>query len=321
LKKRKRAGATVTGYAANLPAVQWLNYHHLLYFWTVAKEGSVSAASKKLRLAQPTLSGQIHALEEQMEVKLFRRQGRGLALTESGQVAFRYADEIFSLGKEMQTALRGETTGRPVQFNVGVTDVLPKLVAFHLLEPAFKLKEKVLVKCEEDRVDRLLTRLATHELDIVLSDSPANPMINVRVFNHLLGECDVSFFAQKEPALAMRKKFPKCLAGAPFLMPSSGTSLRRSLDAWFERQGLMPDIVAEFDDSGLLKTFGQAGMGVFAAPSIVSAEICRQYNVRLIGRTSEIKERFYAISAERRLRHPAVVAVSEAARNELFKST
>lgn len=281
----------------------------------------MSAASKKLRLAQPTLSGQIHALEESMEVKLFRRQGRGLSLTEAGQVAFRYADEIFSLGAEMQTAMRGEATGRPLQFNVGVADVLPKLVAFHLLEPAFRLQEKVVVKCEEDRADRLLTRLAAHELDIVLSDAPANPMINVRVFNHLLGECDVSFFAPQEQAAAMKKKFPRCMAGAAFLMPSPGTTLRRSLDAWFERQGVQPNVVAEFDDSGLLKTFGQAGMGLFAAPSIVSEEICRQYNVRPIGAAPEIKERFFAISAERRLRHPAVVAVSEAARHEFFKGS
>lgn len=298
----------------------WLNYHHLLYFWTVAKEGSVSSASKKLRLAQPTLSGQIHALEEQMEVKLFRRQGRGLALTESGQVAFRYADEIFSLGKEMQIALRGEATGRPVQFNVGITDVLPKLIAFHLLEPAFKLKEKVLVRCEEDQADRLLTRLANHEIDIVLSDSPASPTVNGRVFNHLLGECGATFFAPKAQAMAMRRKFPKCFSNAPFLMPAAGTSLRGGLDAWFEQHGVVPDIVAEFDDSSLLKTFGQAGMGAFAAPSIVAKEICRQYNVQTIGSTLDIKERFYAISAERRLRHPAVVAVTESARNEWFKS-
>ena len=299
--------------------MQWLNYHHLLYFWTVAKEGSVSAASKKLRLAQPTLSGQIHALESQMEIKLFRRQGRGLSLTDAGQVAFRYADEIFSLGTEMQTALRGEVTGRRLEFNVGISDALPKLIAFHLLKPAFALGERIVVRCQEERVDRLLTRLASHDLDLVLSDAPANPAISVKVFNHLLGECSISFFAIKERATKLKAKFPTSLSDDPFLMPSLGTTLRRSLDSWFNMHGVVPDIVGEFDDSGLLKTFGQAGVGSFAAPSIISKEVCRQYNVKPIGVAHEIKEKFYAISAERRLRHPAVVAVTESARNELFK--
>lgn len=300
--------------------MQWLNYHHLLYFWTVAKEGSVLAASKKLRLAQPTLSGQIHALEESLEVKLFKRHGRGLLLTDVGQVAFRYAGEIFGLGAEMQQAIKGESTGRPLQLHVGVADVLPKLVAFHLIQPAFALEEVVRVKCEEDRADRLLTKLAAHELDIVLSDAPANPMVSVRVFSHLLGECDVVFLAPAAKAKGLVGKFPGCLSKAPFLMPARGTTLRHSLDVWFNRHHIEPDIVAEFDDSGLLKTFAQAGLGCFAAPGIVAKEVCRQYNVVPIGHAHDVKERFFAITAERKLQHPAVRAVTEAARNELFKS-
>lgn len=299
--------------------VQWLNYHHLLYFWTVAKEGSMAAASRRLRLAQPTISGQIRALEEAMEVKLFQRQGRGLALTEAGRVAFRYAEDIFTLGREMQTALRGESTGRPLQFDVGVANVVPKLVAFHLLAPALALPEKVLLRCHEDHVEKLLNQLAAHELDIVLSDAPAPPGSSIRVFSHLLGECDVTFFASKDLAPSIRRRFPAGLTGQPFLMPAAGTSLRRNLDVWLEKQDVTPDVVAEFDDSSLLKTFGQAGLGAFAAPTIMAEEIARQYDVKPVGTTSEVKERFYAISAERRLRHPAVVAVTENARNELFK--
>lgn len=279
----------------------------------------MAAASKRLRLAQPTISGQIRALEEAMDVKLFARQGRGLALTEAGRVAFRYAEDIFTLGREMQTALRGEATGRPLQFDVGVADVVPKLIAFHLLEPALHLPSKVLLRCQEDHADKLLTKLAAHELDIVLADAPAQPHASIRVFSHLLGECDVTFFAPKNLATAARRRFPAALHGQPFLMPSQGTSLRRNLDIWLEKHDVTPDVIGEFDDSSLLKTFGQAGLGMFAAPSIIAEEIARQYDVKPVGTTAEIKERFYAISAERRLRHPAVVAVTENARNELFK--
>ncbi len=280
----------------------------------------MAAAAKRLRLAQPTISEQIRALEEAMEVKLFQRQGRGLALTEAGRVAFRYAEDIFSLGREMQTALRGEATGRPLQFHVGVADVVPKLIAFHLLAPALQLNEKVLLTCEEDRAEKLLPRLAAHELDLVLSDAPALPSPSLRVFSHLLGECDVTFFAPKDTAASLRKRFPAGLHQQPFLMPAQGTSLRRNLDMWFDKHGVSPDVVAEFDDSSLLKTFAQAGLGVFAAPSIISKEVTRQHDVRAVGSAPDIKERFYAISVERRLRHPAVVAVTETARQELFKS-
>ena len=279
----------------------------------------MGAAAKRLRLAQPTVSEQIRALEEAMEVKLFERQGRGLVLTEAGRVAFRYAEDIFSLGREMQTALRGEVTGRPLQFHVGVADVVPKLVAFHLLAPALSLSQKVLLTCEEDRAESLLARLAAHELDVVLSDAPAQPAANVHMFSHLLGECDVTFFATRETAGNLRKRFPASLHEQPFLMPTQGTALRRNLDIWFDQNNISPDVVAEFDDSSLLKTFAQAGLGAFAAPSIISKEVTRQHDVRPIGSATDLKERFYAISAERRLRHPAVVAVTENARNELFK--
>lgn len=292
------AGGEKHGIDEKFVALQWLNYRHLLYFWTVAKEGSVSAASKKLRLAQPTLSGQIHALEAQTEMKLFRRQGRGLSLTEAGRIAFRCADEIFSLGPEMQTALRGEVTGRRIEFNVGISNALPKLITFHLLAPAFALSERVVVKCQEERADRLLPRLASHELDIVLPDAPANPAISVEVFSHLLGECGVSFFTGKDRAARLRRNFPKSLSGTLFLMPAVGTTLRRSLDAWFDAQRVTPDVVGEFVQGNLPPIQRQAHRAAH-----------------------EVQERFYAISADRRLRHPAVVAVTEAARNEWFKQS
>lgn len=297
--------------------MEWLNYHHLLYFWTVAKEGSIARAGEKLRLAQPTISGQIRALEESFGEKLFQRVGRRLVLTEMGRLVYRYADEIFTLGRELGDAVKGRPTGRPVRFTVGVADVMPKLIAARLLAPALRLKEPVRMICREDKPEPLLAELGVHELDLVLTDSPLGGGVSIRAFNHLLGECDVSFFAAPSLKLA-QKTFPRCLDGAPFLMPMEGSTLRRSLEQWFDEHDLRPRIACEFDDSALLKTFGQSGVGAFAAPAAIAEEIARQYGVQEIGRTAEVRERFYAISAERRLKHPAVIAISQAARERLF---
>ncbi len=300
------------------PRMEWLNYHHLLYFWTVAKEGTIAAACEKLMLAQPTISAQIRALEQALGEKLFRRRGRYLVLTETGRVVYQYADEIFSLGRELIDTLEGRPTGSPVRFNVGVADVLPKLVAHQLLKPALNLPEQVRLVCYESTQAELLAKLAIHELDLVLSDSPIGPEVQVRAFSHLLGECGVSIFGTKELVDSYRRRFPASLDGAPVLLPTSNTVLRRELEHWFDAEDIRPAVVGEFDDSALLKVFGQAGAGLFAAPDVIEKEIRRQYGVRVVGRVESVQERFYAISVERKVKHPAVIAIAHAAREKLF---
>jgi LysR family transcriptional activator of nhaA len=298
--------------------MEWLNYHHLLYFWMVAKHGGIARAGEHLRLKPPTLSGQLRQLEDALGEKLFARQGRRLVLTETGRVVYHYADEIFSLGREMQDTVKGRRTPTGLRLRVGVVDVLSKLVVLRLLQPALSIPERLRVVCHEDRLERLLAALAVHELDVILSDAPTSSNVGVRAFNHILGECGTSFFAASAVAKRLGGAFPRRLDGAPFLLPAEHTSHRRSLESWFEAQGIRPEIAGEFDDSALLKAFGAAGNGVFAAPSAIEREVARQYGVRILGRTDEIRERFYAISAERRLRHPAVVVLSDAARTRAF---
>lgn len=299
--------------------MEWLNYHHLLYFWVVAREGSVAKACKQLHLAQPTISGQIRALEKSFKSALFERSGRNLVLTETGRTVYQYADEIFSLGRELQDTLKSRPTGRAVRVVVGVADALPKLIVHRLLEPVLRLPEEVHVTCIDGEPDQLLAQLALHELDLVLSDNPANPRLGVRAFNHLLGECGVTFFGTEELARKYRKGFPESLNGAPFLMPARNAALRGSLDQWFDSLGIRPKIRGEFSDSALLKAFGQFGDGLFAAPSAVEADVKRMYHVSVIGRDDSIQERFYAISIERKLKHPAIVAISEVAKSSLFR--
>ena len=298
--------------------MEWLNYNHLFYFWVVAREGSIARACDELLLTQPTISAQLRLLENALGEKLFARAGRNLVLTEVGRVVFRSADEIFALGRELTDTLKGRSPGRPVRFVVGVADVLPKLIAYRLLEPALKMAEPIRVVCREDKSERLLAALAVHELDLVLTDAPISPTVRIRGFNHLLGECGVTIFGAAQVAASYRRGFPRSLQGAPFLLPTDNTTLRRSLDQWFDTQGIRPSVVGEFDDSALLMAFGQTGAGLFAAPSVIEAEVRRQYGVQIIGRLEDVRERFYAISVERKLKHPAVIAISEAARQKLF---
>ena len=301
--------------------MDWLNYHHLLYFWSVVKEGGVAQAAKALRLSSPTISGQVRALEEALDLKLFDRVGRKLQLTESGRMVFRYADEIFNLGGELLDTIKGRPTGRPLRLRVGVSDVLPKLLCHDLLEPALRLPEPVQVVCHGDKTERLLAELAIQGLDLVLSDVPVGGNIKVRAFNHLLGECGLTFFATPDLARKYRRGFPQSLDGAPLLVPTEDNLVRRSLDHWFESIGVRPHFVAEFDDSGLLKSFGQGGEGIFGAPSVVEAGVRKQYGVHVVGRTEEVIERFYAITVERRIKHPAAVVISESARQKLFAAS
>ncbi len=235
-------------------------------------------------------------------------------------MAFRYADEIFSLGREFLDAVRDRPTGRPLRVSVGVVDVMSKLVAFRLLSPALSLSQPVQMICREDRPDRLLTELASHSLDLVLADAPTPTGASIRAFNHLLGESSVSVFAPRQMASTYRRRFPASLDGAPFLVPTEQASLRRSLAQWFEAQGLRPRIVAEFDDAALLQTFARAGHGLFAAPSVVADEVARAFDVRVVGSIDGLRERFYAISVERRLKHPAVVAICAQARSDLLSA-
>lgn len=298
--------------------MDWVNYHHLRYFWVVAREGGLVQAGKVLRLSHPTLSAQIRALEAQLEEKLFVKVGRKLVLTESGQVVFRYADQIFSLGRDMLDTVKGRSAGQLARLDVGVADVVPKLVVRRLLQPALELAEPVRIVCHERPYDHLLADLSLHALDLVLADAPLPPGSAVRAFNHLLGETGVSIVGSRALARTYRRGFPASLDGAPMLLPLENLTLRRSLNQWFQAHGIRPRIVAEFEDSALLKVFGADGLGVFAAPTAVEGEVLRQYRVEVIGRVDQVRERFYAISSERRLKNPAVVAICEAARDELF---
>ena len=298
--------------------MNWLNYHHLLYFHTVAREGSVVRAAQLLHLTQPTVSGQIKTLEDALGERLFDRVGRRLVLTDVGRLVYRYAEEIFSLGRELMDVLNDRPSGRPFRLVVGVADVMPKLVVQRLLEPALALPEGVHLVCREDKTDRLLAALALHELDVVLSDSPMAPGLGVKAFSHLLGESGVTFLARKPLAGKLARQFPASLDQAPMLLPTENTALRRSLDAWFDAQGITPRVGAEFEDSALLKVFGERGLGVFPVPSVVEAEVCRQHGVAVVGRATGLVERFYAISLEKKLKHPAVVAISDGARRDLF---
>ena len=300
--------------------MEWLNYHHLLYFWTVARNGSIARAAEELRLSQPTISNQLKSLEESLGVKLFERQGRRLVLSDVGRTVQRYADDIFRTGRELQLAVKGLPTGERLRFSVGVADVIPKAVAERLLRPAVDKVPDLSLACREGPLPQLLAALALHELDVVLSDSPATETVKVKVFNHLLGECGIGFLAS--PALAgLKRKFPRSLHGAPALLPAAGTSLRRGLDAWFETQGVRPLVVGEFDDSALLEAFGRRGRGFFAVPTVIEPEVCEQMGLVSIGRTDDVREKYYAITVERRLRHPAVVALADVARAETFNAT
>ena len=295
-----------------------LNYHHLFYFWTVAREGSITRASEVLHLTQPAVSAQLRTFERALGEPLFERRGRKLVLTETGHVVQRYADEIFTLGRELQETLAGRPSGRPARLVVGVVDALPKLVAFRLLEGVLRGSDAVRLVVREGSPDRLLADLAIHAVDVVLSDAPLPATVRLKAYSHLLGESGVTIFGAPSLLGARRRRFPAVLEGAPFLMPMEGTTLRRSLDDWFSANGIRPNVVAEIEDSALLTVCGEAGVGMFAAPTAVEREVSRQYGVRVVHRVETIRERFYAISAERRIRNPLVQAISSAARRDLF---
>lgn len=298
-----------------MSAPLWLNYHHLLYFHATAREGSVTAAARKLRLAQPTLSGQIGQLEDALGEPLFERRGRGLELTATGRTVYHYADAIFGLGQELLGAVQGRPSGRPRLFAVGVSDTLPKLAVYRLLEPVLDLPGGVRLDIRDGDIPALLGELAAHRLDLVLSDTPLPSGSGIRAYSHALGECGVTFFGQAALAQTLAAGFPQSLHHARMLLPSRESALRRGLDEWLDRLGLVPEIVGEIADSALMKAFGQSGVGVFAAPTAVAREVSAQYDVVPFGVADDVRERFWAISAERRVRHPAVGAVVAGARS------
>jgi len=299
--------------------MDWLNYHHLLYFWSVARHGTVTKACEELRLAQPTISGQIHLLENTLGEKLFIRTGRRLALTEMGQLVFKYAEDIFSTGQELMNTVKGHTTnGHPARLVVGVADAVPKPLATQLLKSALKLYRPTRLICQEDKLRQLLTDLTAHRLDLVIADTPAPSSIKEHTYSHPLGESGVTLFATAKLTAQYRRDFPQSLSGAPMLLPTSNAVLRRLVDQWLVNQGLHPNIVGEFDDSATLKAFGQDGYGIFPGVSVIEKEICRQYRVQVVGQLEALKQHFYAITAERRLKHPAVLALVRTARQELL---
>lgn len=295
-----------------------LNYHHLRLFQAVAHEGNLTRASQQLELTPQTVSAQIREFESALGESLFTRTGRRLEITEAGMLTLRYANDIFSLGHELRETLRGQPSGRPLKVTIGSTNILPKLIVHRIIEPALRLDQPVQILCREGASSEMLADLAVHRLDVVLSDAPIPTGVNVRAYNHLLGSCGITFMASPDLARRLARGFPGSLDGESVLLPSDDSAVRRDLDRWFTTHEVQPEIFGEFEDIALLKAFGQAGEGFFMIPSVIADEVARQYEVEAFGHTEDVCESYYAISIERRVRHPAVVAICEAARAELF---
>lgn len=301
-----------------LDGMHQINYHHLLYFRTVVKEGSIAKACQVLHVSQPAISTQLKTLEHLLGDALFKREGRRLIPTEVGQLVYRYADEIFGLGQEMFEALKGRPTGRPLLLRVGVTDVLPKKIAFRILQPALFLKEKIQLVCHEAPIERLMSSLVLHELDLVLSNAPIPSTMKINGYSHLLGESSVSVLGASNLAKKYRKNFPASLNQAPFLMPFTGTTLRHSIHRWFEKINIKPIIKGEFEDSALLKEFACEGHGLFFVPEIIRQEIQKDCRVEHVGDVEIIKESFYVLSMERKFQNYTVGTIVEQAKKNFF---
>jgi LysR family transcriptional activator of nhaA len=298
--------------------MNWLNYHHLYYFWIVAKEETVTKATQVLKLSQPTISAQIKMLEESLDQKLFERVGRKLLLTDQGRVVFRYADDIFSTGQEMLKTLKGQTVNRPLKFNVGISDLIPKLIVYRLLQPVFDEIKNLEIHCEESNTEELLYRLNHHQLDLVISSSESSYFAGSKFYDHKLGSSHISFYGGKKLIKKYGSKFPDCLDEAPILMPSKYSRSRKEVEVWIKKNKISPRIVGEFDDSALMKVFGEFDNGYFFSPSVLKDDIEYQYKVKHIGCLNQVKESYYAISAERKMTHPAVVIINSQAKKLLF---
>jgi len=294
-----------------------LNYRHLFYFWSIAREGGVSAAARKLHVSQSALSVQLKKLERSLGHDLFDRGGRSLSLTPEGALVLEYAEEIFRLGAELTDTLSGRWEGRPMRLTVGLSATIPNLVALHLLEPVFAMSDPVRLVVRENRTDRLLAELATQRVDMVLADMPIPINVNVRAFNHPLGASPVDILAPPELAHRLRACFPSSIDGESFLLPAQGYTLRRSLEEWFAREGVRPRIFAEIEDNDLINVMAEEGAGMMAAPAVISADMRVRYALEVVGRAEGLFERYYAITAHRRFQHPAAAAITEHARIEL----
>lgn len=298
-----------------------LNYKQLHYFWNVAKAGSIARAAERLHLTPQTISGQLGELERAVGTDLFRRTGRRLELTAAGKLALSHADEIFQIGSELEALLRYPSKDKQLPFRVGIADVVPKSIACRLLAPVMTLAEPVRLVCHEDKLERLFAELAIHKLDLVIADRPLPSELGVKGFSHVLGSCGVDFYAEAELARRYRTDFPRSLHGAPMLIPGEGAAVRGPLARWFSQQQIQPRIVGEFDDTALMKAFGKIGGGIFPIPAVIAGEVEKQYDVEMVGHAEEVFVKYYAISVERRLTHPAVVAVSQAARQVMFATS
>jgi LysR family transcriptional regulator, transcriptional activator of nhaA len=286
-----------------------LNYRHLYYFWVVAKEGSLTRAAERLDVAVQTISAQLGLLEQYLGKALLAPQGRRLVLTEAGRIALGYADQIFLLGEQMQDVLTDTETNNTMRLTVGLSDSLPKLIASRLLDAALQLSQRVKLICYEDDFESLLGNLSVHKLDVVLTDRPVPSGTTLRVFSHLLGESEISLFAVPALAELYRTDFPKSIHGAPVLLPTRGNAIRGRLDHWFETKDVRPNVMGEFDDNALLNTFGRNGVGLFPAPSALEKDVHEQFGAVKVGQLDGVREQFYAISNERRIKHPAVEAI------------
>lgn len=296
-----------------------MNFKHLRYFWTTAKAGGIMRAGEQLNTTPQTLSGQIKQLEEWLGHDLFRKRGRGLELTAEGRVALGYAEQIFTLGDELEKSIRlARGQSRPITFRVGVADSVAKSVAYHLLEPALGVAEQVHMTCHEGKFPELVAQLSLNRLDLVLADEPVSKKIGVKAFNHGLGTSPMSFFCAPALRSQLQGPFPRCLHGAPMLIQGPMSSVRQQLDHWFNKHQLQPRLVGEFDDSALMNAFGREGRGVFTSPTVLEEETQAQFGVEVIGRSTELVEEFFAISVERRISHPCVAAITKAARSDLF---
>ncbi len=296
-----------------------LNYKQLHYFWAVARAGSIARAAERLHVTPQTISGQIGELEGSLDTELFRRSGRRLELTAAGKLALSHADEIFQIGSELEGHLRNRSANAELVLRVGVADVVPKSIAFRLLAPAMALTEPVRLICQEDKLERLFAELAIHKLDLVIADRPLSSDLGVRGFNHPLGRCALDLYAAPALAARYRSGFPRSLAGAPLLIPGPAAAMRGALLRWCTEQRIAVRIVGEFDDTALMKAFGAAGAGLFPAPAATADEVRRQFGVELVGRVDGVEVRYFAIAVERRLTHPAVVAVTREAARALFE--
>jgi len=296
-----------------------MNYKHLHYFWAAAKAGGVVRAGQQLAISPQTLSGQIKLLEDRLGCALFRKAGRGLELTDEGHLAVGYADQIFALGAELEARI-GKTSGASaaLDFRVGLSDSVPKSIAYRLLEPALAAAANVRLICHEGKLTDLLGQLAVQRLDLVLADEPLGRQAGMKAFNHALGSTSMSFFATPELKRSLKGTFPQCLDDAPMLLPGNASAMRQRFDLWLASRKIRPRIIGEFDDAALMKAFGGEGRGVFMTPAVLESETAAQYGVRVVGRSDELVEEFHAISTERRITHPCVAAITSSARDQFF---